>query len=143
VEHFGDNPSTPFSSAGYLERGNYFLRVEAGEKKLFVGDAFAALIEQYGEEDARYIWETMNPAPADGHHAVFIDLPETAHLGYADRFREKVEAEGRDYRRLDGSLCLIQRLIDGAWSDDDFLTVPPGRRISGIYDWQEVLRAVV
>ena len=143
IEHFGDNPSTPFSSAGYLERGDYFLRVEDGENKLFVGDAFAALVEQYGEEDARYIWETMHPAPAGNEAAVFIDLPETTHLGYAEQFRAQAEAEGRAYRRLDGSLRIIRALIDGDWRDDDFLTVPPGQRISAVYDWLEVVRAAV
>ncbi len=141
VEHFGDHPSTPFSSAGYLERGDYFLRVEDGENKLFVGDAFAALVEQYGEEDARYVWETMHPEPAEGHPAVFIDLPETAHLGYAEEFRVKAAAEGRACTRLDGDIRLIRGLIDGEWSAAEYLTVPAGQRITGVYDYTEVVRA--
>lgn len=141
IEHFGDHPSTPFSSSGYLERGEYFLRIEDGEQRLVIGDGFAALVAEYGEEDARYIWETMHPEPPGGEEAVFIDLPDTAHLGHAARFQAQAEAEGRAFRCLDGDIRLIRRLIDGAWDGDDFLIVPPGQAINGVYDWQEVMRA--
>ena len=64
-EHFQDNPSTPFSSVGYLERGSYYLRTEGGDRQIQYGDQFAALVEQYGEDNAKYIWESMHPENAD------------------------------------------------------------------------------
>ena len=141
AEHFADNPSTPFSSAGYMERGDYFLRVEEGQATMHFGDAYAALVEQYGEEDARYIWEAMHPAQPGRDRAVFIDLPETAHLGYREQFTERVTAEGKTPVYLDGSLSLIARLIDGQWDAADFVIVPPGRHTVGVYDWTEIMRA--
>ena len=61
-EHFGDNPSRPFGSVGYLERGSYFVRTDLEDGQIQYGDPFAALVEQYGEDNARYIWESMHPA---------------------------------------------------------------------------------
>ena len=140
---FQDSPSTPFSSVGYMERGNYFMRVEEGESTILYGDEYASYVEQYGEENARYIWDSMHPKPAGDQdkRAVFIDFPETAHLGYAEKFREKAVAEGRDYVRVEGSLRLIHGLLSGNWDMEDFLVVEPGCKTTGVYDWNEIVRA--
>ena len=139
--HFSGNPSRPFGSVGYLERGDYFLRAADGNSALIVGDnAYAAYVEQYGEEDAKFIWDSMHPTSED-HTAVFIDIPETAALGAADTFRHKAEAEGKTFVRLAGNLRFIRKLIHGQWDAADFLTVNPGETITGIYDWDEIVRA--
>lgn len=141
-EHFGDNPSMPFSSSGYMERGEYYLRVEEGDGKVHYGDAYAAYVEQYGEENAKYIWETMHPAhPELESKAFFIDVPETAHLGHAAAFRARAEADGKTCVCLPGDLRLVRDLAAGRWGADDFLVVPPGHRVAGVYDWTQVIKA--
>ena len=140
AEHFGDAPSTPFSSAGYIERGNYFLRTsDDGAPEVQVGDAYKALVEKYGEEDAKYIWAEMHPDHGNDR-AVFIELPETAHLGYAAQFREKAAAVGKQAVELPGSVRLIEGLIHGRWDPKEYLTIPPGNATEGVYDWEEVIR---
>jgi len=142
-EWFEDHPSTPFSSVGYMERGGYYLRTEDGESKVIVGDAYAEYVRQYGEENARYIWSTLHPERAEAdNRVVFIDIPETAHLGCAAIFRERARAEGRNCICVEGSLALLRRLVAGEWNADDFLVVEPGQAIAGVYDWSEVVRAV-
>lgn len=142
VEHFGEAPSTPFSSVGYLERGDYFLRTsdDGNGSGVQIGDAYQALVEKYGEEDAKYIWEEMHPSHGN-NKAVFIDIPETSHLGYAEKFRAKAEAAGKEPVRLDGSLRLIDGLLRGEWNEKDYLVVPPASTIEGVYDWDQVVRA--
>jgi hypothetical protein len=142
--HFEANPSRPFSCTGYLERGEYYLRTIDGDSRVYYGDAFAAYVEQYGEENAAYIWETMHPphlAEAE-REAVYIELPETAGLGHRERFAATVAQEGKTMLRLDGDLGLVRRLLDGAWDPAEFLIVQPGQRVGGVYDWTEVVRAV-
>ncbi len=143
VEHFGAAPSTPFSSCGYLERGNYFLRTADGDEggqTVQTGDEYQGLVKQYGEEDAKFIWEQMHPQDHANVRAVFIDLPETTHLGHAARFEAKAREAGKEYVRLDGDLRLIRDLIHGNWSDEEYLIVPPGRSIDGVYDHERVMR---
>ncbi len=142
-EHFESQPSTPFGSAGYMERGDYFLRVEDGDNRLHYGDAYAEYVRQYGEDNAKYIWELMHPPTAvvEKKKAVFIDLPQTSHLGYAARFKEKAEAEGRSYELLRGDIRLIRNLIFGQWDAEDFLIVEPGKTVAGVYDWVEIVKA--
>lgn len=140
--HFSDNPSRPFSSPGYLERGDYFMRVEDGENRMHYGDAFAALVEQYGEENAKYIWETMHPAHAElDNKAVFIESPEMAGLGHVAQFKKRVEAEGKECVVLPGNLEMIRRIIGGEWDPHVFLRVEPGETVKGVYDWTEVIRS--
>jgi len=141
AEHFGDAPSTPFSSAGYIERGNYFLRTgDDGAPEVQVGDAYRALVEKYGEEDAKYIWAEMYPDHGNAK-AVFIELPQTSHLGYAEQFRVKAAAAGKQPVELKGDIRLIENLIGGNWDPKEYLTVPPAATTEGVYDWDEVIRA--
>ena len=142
-EHFQDNPSMPFSSVGYLERGSYFIRTGDGDGQIRYGDQYAALVEQYGEDNAKYIWESMYPPSAEQvkPQVVFIDLPETASLGRLELFRQEAERNGKECVRLDGSLTLIRKLLDGDWDRDHFLLVEPGRQTAGVYDWAEIIRA--
>ncbi len=141
-ELFRDAPSTPFSSAGYMERGDYFIRVEDGEYKVHYGDAYAEMVAQYGEENARYIWETMHPPDLEGSkQPVYIELAELAHLGYEGKFAEQAAAEGLEYRRVEGSLRLIAGLINGDWDPEDFVIVQPGECTQGVYDFKEIVRA--
>lgn len=141
VEHFAAAPSTPFSSSGYLERGEYFLRTnEDGAATVGIGDSYKQLVEQYGEEDAKFIWEQMHPTHDQNKRAVFIDLPQTAHLNHAARFQEKVAQTGKEYIRLDGDIRLIHNLILGQWNDQEYLIVPPRRSIEGVYDHEQVIR---
>jgi hypothetical protein len=140
TEHFGEAPSTPFSSVGYLERGDYFLRTnDEGMAGVQTGDAFANLVEKYGEEDARYIWAEMHPDHGD-KRAVFIDLPETSHLGYAAKFQAKAAAAGKEAVELPGNIRLIANLLNGEWDSNEYLIVPPAGAIDGVYDWDEVIR---
>ena len=116
-ENFKDAPSTPFSSVGYMERGEYFLRTDDGVPKVESGDAYAQLVEQFGEEDAKYVWETMHP-PALDHgtgRAVFIDIPETTPRELVETFKQKATEAGKECVHMQGSLRLIQNLIDGRW----------------------------
>jgi len=56
-EHFKDNPSQPFSSAGYMERSDTLYHdglYQAGGD----GDSkFQEYVEKYGEDNAKYIYE--------------------------------------------------------------------------------------
>ena len=126
-----------------MERGNYFLRTDADGGTVHYGDQFAALVEQYGEENAKYIWESMHPPELEqtNNEVVFIDLPETAALRSADRFREKAAQEGKTCVHLEGSLTLIRKLLDGDWDPAEFLVVEPGQQTVGVYDWTEIIRA--
>ena len=139
---FGENPSQGFSSNGYLDRGEYFLRQAEENARVFAyGDAFVELVKQYGEENARYVWETMHPVHPGNERAVFIRMPGIDDSWHAERFRVQAEATGKHCDELTGDLRLIAALVEGRWDPTEFLVVPPGQQTAGVYDWEEIVRA--
>ena len=97
-------------------------------------------MEKYGEEDAKYIWAEMHPEH-NNDKAVFIELPQTSHLGYSAQFRAKAAEAGKQAIELPGDIRLIENLINGQWDAKEYLTVPPAGLTEGVYDWDEVIRA--
>lgn len=142
-EHFSHNPSQPFTSVGYMERGESEVRTTDLREILGLNRTFQEYAALYGEENARYIMETLQPAfslETHGNRVVFIRVPETDTGDWASRFREKAEHAGKEFVELEGSIDLICRLVNGEWNHEEFLVVPPGRQIEGVYDWDEICR---
>jgi len=142
AELFKLAPSTPFSSVGYLERGEYFMPTgDDARPAVVAGDPFMQLVEKFGPADARYIWEQMHPPGSANEKAVYIELPETAHLGHRQQFQAKAGQAGKQVEILTGDLRLIRALIFAQWDPSEFLIVKPGQRIAGVYDWDRIVKA--
>lgn len=141
-QYFADAPSTPFSAAGYMERDGAYLRETQVGNTLGLYATLEEYIAKYGEENGRYLYETLvgSMRAAEGNRVVFIETPETCHLGHRAHCQRLAQQEGKEFVVLEGSGRLLRKLVFGEW-DDEFLIVPPGKRIIGVYDWEEVMRA--
>lgn len=140
LEKFGENLSASWSSAGYIERGSTYFRSSDTGRSTGLGLEYEELVAQYGEENARYVWDTMHPAMEE-LEIRFIDTPETSDLGYAETMRSKAATDGKDFHLIQGSSRLLRALIAGAWDPQEFLVVAPGRQIVPIYDHEWVIEA--
>ena len=141
-ELFSDNPSRPFSSAGYMERGDSYLHDGDTGRLLGLDRSYEDFVAQYGEENAKFIMETLTlsrDANTD-NKVIYIDVPETSQEGYASLCKQNAETEGREFIRVEGDIRLIRQLVEGSWSDEEFLIVEPGQQIRAVYDWEEILR---
>jgi hypothetical protein len=139
---FSDNPSRPFSSAGYMERGDSYLHDGDTGRLLGLDRSYEDFVAQYGEENAKYIMETLTLS-RDGNtddKVIYIDVPETCREEYACLCRENAEKEGRQFLRVEGDIRLIQLLVGGSWNEDEFLVVEPGQKTRAVYDWEEIIR---
>jgi hypothetical protein len=134
--HFAANPSLAYSSTGYCERGFSYLRSGAAQS----GPTYQDYLRLYGEENAKYLWETLHqPYLRAGEKVVFIEIPETKHLGYAEKCRRQAREEQREYQELTGSTRLFRMLLSGEWPPEDFLVVEPHQETIGLYDWEEII----
>lgn len=140
---FADNPSRPFSSAGYMERGDSYLHDGDTGRLLGLDRSYEQYVAQYGEENARYIMQTLvlsRDANTDDK-VLYIDVPETSREVYASACRESAEKEGRQFIRVEGDIRLICKLVEGSWDEEEFLIVEPGQMTQAVYDWEEIIRA--
>ena len=137
-EYFREMPSTPFSSPGYVESGSYFFQ----DGEMLMGDGYQALVEQYGEDNAKYIYESMHPK-LDGilQPVYYIDTPEMPMPELMGKCMEKAKEEGREFKILEGNLRLITMLLNGPWPDDEFLILPAGKSIRMTADWDKIITA--
>ena len=125
ARYFDERPGTYFETTGWLERGTdggpYGLPSQTGG----LGFDLAALAEKYGEDNARYILETMT---RHYRRLAFIRMGVEPDGSFEERTRELAAERGWEFEALDGDLGLLRRLVDGPWDPGDFLVLQPGER---------------
>ena len=140
-EVFTQHPGTYYYTAGWLEhrqRGGE--RVERKQGAEMGGQLkFEEMVEKYGEENARYLTETMNNWTNNYTRGMFIDFDFTAHLPVKQRAQELCRERGWIYEEVRGDLTLLQNWLGGRWPEEDFLIVRPGDRVAAAYD-QQIIR---
>jgi hypothetical protein len=141
--HFRENPSQPFSSPGYMERSDVLFHDGLGEKSMENDPVYREYVEKYGEDNAKYIWETMHGSRIKHEKLVYIEIPETRNPRFADLCRKHAEESGMKFVPLEGSLEILKNLIFGNWAPEDFLILHPGSRSKGLYDWEEIIGSEV
>ena len=142
-ELFEDNPSRPFSSAGYMERGDEYIHEGDTGKLLGLDRSYEDYVDQYGEDNARFIMESLQLS-RDAHtdnKVVYIDVPETSQRDCVELCRSQAQKDGREFVLVPGDIRLIRMLIDGQWNPDEFLIVEPGESVRAVYDWDEIVRS--
>jgi hypothetical protein len=141
AENFKDDLSSRWSSVGYMEREGTYLRETDTGKLLGLDKDYDQLVEQYGEENAQYIWETLHPQ-SHSDQLIFIDIPEISHLGHLEQFKAMAREQGKDVRVIDGDVRLVRELLNGNWNEDEYLIVPPGKEIKAVYDLEKIVETL-
>jgi len=125
ARYFDERPGTYFETTGWLERGAdggpYGLPSQTGG----LGFDLATLAAKYGEDNARYIQDTMT---RHYRRLAFIRMGVEPDGSFEERTRELAAERGWEFEALDGDLGLLRRLVDGPWDAADFLVLQPGQR---------------
>ena len=136
AQHFLEAPGTYYYSSGWIERKEGL--TEQGHMKIVKEEErkrrFEEYVEKYGEDNAKYLIEMESQWLNNYGNATYISLE----IGPEDTYRvftkNVAQAHGWNYEEIQGDTGLIQRFLDGDWSDKDFLIVPSGCRIVQTYD---------
>ena len=138
-EHFGQTPSAQWITSCYYERyGDWYSDNAFSLLSPEQSGDYAELVEKYGEENAQYIWETLNVSTGLDF-LTYINVPDIMDNGIREQFLKHAEEAGKTPRFIEGSTRLIDMLLAGKWNDEEFLLVPPGAEIKPIYDHDRVI----
>ncbi|MBM3238080.1 DUF1638 domain-containing protein [Candidatus Poribacteria bacterium] len=96
--------------------------------------SYQELVEQYGEDNAKYVMEVLGNWTQNYTHGVLIDFDFTRHLNFRQQVEEICRQHGWEYDELKGDMNLLQRLLDGDWNSKDFLVVHSGEIVRATYD---------
>ena len=122
-----------YRTSGWLEH-----RPAAGKDtaaaRLGFDRRFEELAARYGEDNARQILDLLGPAAHRCSSLVYIETGAEPD----DRFERMAAQEAGDhqwtFQKIRGNSGLLQRLIDGPWSDSEFLVAQPGQTVYAAYD---------
>jgi len=90
--------------------------------------------QQYSQAKAQALREAVREWTAHYTHGVLIEFDFTRSLGLTPQVREICARQGWHFEKWEGDLGLLRRWLEGDWSAEEFLIVPPGHRIVPSYD---------
>jgi Protein of unknown function (DUF1638) len=131
-EYFDAHPGVYFRSTGWLERGESLEQI--AQTRIGVGKSLDELIQKYGDENGRYLYEELNRYQQNYRQLTYIETRLEPNDSFEQRARQEAVRRGWEFEKIAGDLTLFRRLISGDWGKEDFLTVDPGFRIIVRYD---------
>ncbi len=133
---FSAQPGTFYYTTDYIERrgrtGDWAVLGSAMDTDM---DAvYQEYVEKYGQDNADYLMEVMGAWSENYSRAAFIDMKVVNLPDHERQAQAQAERRGLNYEKLDGSVALLQAMLEGEWSEEDFLVVEPGQSVVATYD---------
>ena len=135
-QYFDAHPGVFFRTTGWIERGDSTddLSQLAMGKKLGIAQNYSDLVSRYGEDNARFLWEELGNIAKRYRQLTFIEMGVEPDSSFENMARQEAARRLWEFEKVQGDMGMIQRLVDGPWDDHEFLTVPPGWKITARYD---------
>ena len=143
IDAFGSILSARWCCTGYFERGMLLSIGFSDLEQLSnykTSAEYMGYVEQYDEETADYLWEMLHPI-RESDESVYIKIDGYEYSNSLELYKADMDEAGVKLKIVDGDISMLEALINGEWDDDRFLTVPPGKKIEGVYDMKQVVKA--
>jgi hypothetical protein len=142
-EYFDSHSGTYYKTSGWVERQDV-LEGDGDDPKaahgpstvmdnLGLAQSYESLVEQYGEENAAFIAESMGDWTKDYTRYLYLKMGVWEEDDYIEQIRQEAEEKGWEFELREGSLSLLEKQLFGDW-DEDFVVVPPGGQIAAQND---------
>ena len=131
-EYFDAHPGTYFKTTGWIERNEVAeeLKQLSIPNQMGMDQTYEELVEQYGEDNAEFLWEELCNTERNYSQITFIEMGVEPDDRFEKVAQEEASSKNWNYEKVAGNLTLIQRLLNGDWNEEDFLLVPPSREIT-------------
>jgi hypothetical protein len=136
LSYFQENPGTFFYTSGWLERGEATgeLRQLSIQSQSGLDMSYAELVEKYGEENAKFLYEELGNHIKHYRQMTFIAMGVEPDDRFARAARERAAEHHLEFQQISGSMRLVENLVNGRWDKEDFLVVQPGEKIVVNFD---------
>jgi Protein of unknown function (DUF1638) len=141
-EYFEKHSGVYFRSTGWIERGGSIQQLSnpALSKQVGASLNLEDLIDQYGEDNGRYLYEQFTQYKRNYHQLTFIETGLEPDDHFEKLAREEAIRNGWCFEKLRGELGLFEKLVSGEWPEKDFLIVPRGYHVKATYT-EDVIEA--
>ena len=139
--HFAAHPGTFYKSPGWIERDSDPNDNPASvTSRLGLSRNYAELVEQFGEDNAQYLMETMGDWLKHYKRLCLITTGVGPEEEYRECSRAQAEEKGWLFEEVAGDTGLIRRLLNGEWDERECLVLQPGQKIVASHE-EGVIRA--
>ena len=130
-EYFRHNPGTFYQSPGWIERDEDSRGNEQSvTSQLGMNRTWQEYAEKYGEENAKYIMQTLGGWHGRYRKLAYIDTKTGDSRLYKEAAKSRAFEHQWEYEEIEGDTGLIMRLMDGEWDGGDFFVAPPNLPIA-------------
>ena len=97
-------------------------------------ESLEAMICKYGEDNGRYLYEEMTRYRAQYSKLTFIETGLEAGGTFIAEAAAEAGEKGWSFERLRGDLAWLRRLVEGEWTEAEFVVAAPGQQMAASYD---------
>jgi hypothetical protein len=135
-DYFLNHTGVYFRTTGWMERAQNLAQIEqfTVQTKNGMGQSYEAMVEKYGEENAKFLWEEIGNYVRNYSQLTFIEMGVEPNPTFEAGAEKEAVERGWRYEKVQGSLELLRRLVAGNWNEEDFLMVKPGQQVVARYD---------
>ncbi|HEY3321508.1 MAG TPA: DUF1638 domain-containing protein [Planctomycetota bacterium] len=137
LQYFNDHPGVYFMTTGWMERGKApggELKQHSITHKTGMDQTYEEMVQKYGEENAKFLWETLGDMTRNYTQFTFIEMGIEPDDSFERQTRDEAAARGWKYEKVAGDMSMIQRLLNAQWDEKEVLVVQPGYKIVASFD---------
>jgi hypothetical protein len=131
--YFEGHPGVYYRSPGWIEfqaPGQWLQPAQAMTKSM-LGERRTRqeLVTQYGEENGNYLFEQFSAYRCHYSGLTYISTGVPSDENCRTLAHTEAERETWAFDEVQGSLTLLENMVNGAWDEPNFLIVPPGASV--------------
>lgn len=138
---FSERPGTYYFTSGWLEcagrrgaQSNAWDAFSPANSRADLQPSYDQWVKKYGPEQAEFLLKEMSSWAQVYSHGCLIEFEFLKHLDFPKRVREICSGKAWNYEQIPGDFALFEKMLNGPWPEEEFLTVKPGQSVVATFD---------